>query len=226
MGHPRKALRTTAVGAVSATLIAGSALGLAPAAQAAPAAVRFVDITGDGGTVLKANVVTPADADGTRALPAARAAHELGPAPGRVPRPGPETRELRLCRGQLQRPRLLAVGRRDRSGGPTRHSRRLQGHRLGARQHPGRRAAHRHGGRLVRRRHQPARRRARQARQGRRRPSAAGPTSSTRSTPAAPSTSRPPPCWTARAWSPAARAPNSSRSSTTSTPPTSTRSRS
>ncbi|MDQ0948511.1 putative acyl esterase [Streptomyces phaeochromogenes] len=68
-GHPRKALRTTAVGAVSATLIAGTALGLAPAAQAAPAPVRFVDITGDGGTVLKANVVMPANADTARAYP-------------------------------------------------------------------------------------------------------------------------------------------------------------
>ncbi|MEU9900205.1 alpha/beta fold hydrolase [Streptomyces phaeochromogenes] len=69
MGTPRKALRTTAVGVVSATLIAGTALGLAPAAQAAPAAVRFVDIAGDGGTVLKANVVMPANADATRAYP-------------------------------------------------------------------------------------------------------------------------------------------------------------
>ncbi|MFF0019431.1 CocE/NonD family hydrolase [Streptomyces sp. NPDC005496] len=74
MGHPRKALRTTAAGAVSATLLAGTALGLAPTAQAAPAAsgtagIRFVDITGDGGTVLKANVVTPAGADGTRRYP-------------------------------------------------------------------------------------------------------------------------------------------------------------
>ncbi|MGW7264643.1 alpha/beta fold hydrolase [Streptomyces sp. NPDC054842] len=74
MGHPRKALRTTAAGAVSATLIAGTALGLAPTAQAAPVAsgtagIRFVDITGDGGTVLKANVVTPAGADGTRRYP-------------------------------------------------------------------------------------------------------------------------------------------------------------
>ena len=69
MGNPRKALRTTAVGVVSATLIAGTALGLAPAAQAAPATVRFVDITGDGGTVLKANVVMPANADASRAYP-------------------------------------------------------------------------------------------------------------------------------------------------------------
>ncbi|WP_367326102.1 CocE/NonD family hydrolase [Streptomyces sp. HUAS ZL42] len=69
MGHHRKALRTTAVGAVSATLIAGSALGLAPTAQAAANGVRFVDISGDGGTVLKANVVTPAGADGSRRYP-------------------------------------------------------------------------------------------------------------------------------------------------------------
>ncbi|EDY60367.1 MULTISPECIES: CocE/NonD family hydrolase [Streptomyces] len=68
MGHPRKALRTTTVGAVSATLIAGSALGLAPTAQAADA-VRFVDIAGDGGTVLKANVITPAGSDGSRRYP-------------------------------------------------------------------------------------------------------------------------------------------------------------
>ncbi|MFI6931189.1 alpha/beta fold hydrolase [Streptomyces sp. NPDC050287] len=70
MGHTRKALRTTAVGAVSATLIAGSALGFAPTAQAAPG-VRFVDIAGEGGTVLKANVVLPADADadGARRYP-------------------------------------------------------------------------------------------------------------------------------------------------------------
>jgi predicted acyl esterase len=68
VGHPRKALRTTTVGAVSATLIAGSALGLAPTAQAADA-IRFVDIAGDGGTVLKANVITPAGADGTRRYP-------------------------------------------------------------------------------------------------------------------------------------------------------------
>ncbi|MGW0824778.1 alpha/beta fold hydrolase [Streptomyces sp. NPDC002845] len=69
MGHGRNTLRTTAVGAVSATLIAGTIVGLAPAAQAAAPAVRFVDITGDGGTVLKANVVTPAGADGTRRHP-------------------------------------------------------------------------------------------------------------------------------------------------------------
>ncbi|MFJ4870316.1 alpha/beta fold hydrolase [Streptomyces sp. NPDC088757] len=65
-------MRTSLVLAVSAALVAGTALGLAPAAQAvqaAPAAVagaadsagiRFVDIPGEGGTVLKANVLTPA----------------------------------------------------------------------------------------------------------------------------------------------------------------------
>lgn len=67
MGNHRRALRTTAVGAVSATLIAGGVLGTAPA-QAATA-VRFVDITGDGGTVLKANVITPVGADGAHRYP-------------------------------------------------------------------------------------------------------------------------------------------------------------
>ncbi|WP_460070834.1 CocE/NonD family hydrolase [Streptomyces sp. YKOK-I1] len=65
----RRALRTTAVGAVSASLVAGGVLGLAPAAQAAEGAVRYVDIAGDGGTVLKANVITPAGADGARRYP-------------------------------------------------------------------------------------------------------------------------------------------------------------
>ncbi|MFJ8006042.1 alpha/beta fold hydrolase [Streptomyces fagopyri] len=69
MGHRRHALRTTAVGAVSAVLITGGSLGLAPTAGAAAGGVRFVDITGDGGTVLKGNVVTPSDADGTRTYP-------------------------------------------------------------------------------------------------------------------------------------------------------------
>ncbi|NBE50780.1 CocE/NonD family hydrolase [Streptomyces boluensis] len=70
MGEPRrKALRSTAAGTLSAALVAGAAFGLAPAAQAAPATqttttadVCFVDIAGDGGTVLKANVFTPGDA--------------------------------------------------------------------------------------------------------------------------------------------------------------------
>ncbi|MFD9403858.1 alpha/beta fold hydrolase [Streptomyces sp. NPDC060011] len=72
MGSGRNALRTSAVGAVSATLIAAAGLGSAPAAQAAGGTgggIRFVDIAGDGGTPLKANVVTPAGADGTRAYP-------------------------------------------------------------------------------------------------------------------------------------------------------------
>ncbi|MFD5797249.1 CocE/NonD family hydrolase [Streptomyces diastatochromogenes] len=68
MGHGRTTLRTSAVGVVSAALIAGTVVGLAPAAQAAPS-VRFVDISGDGGTVLKANVVTPAGADGSHDYP-------------------------------------------------------------------------------------------------------------------------------------------------------------
>jgi hypothetical protein len=82
VGLPRKALRTTAIGTVSAALLAGSATAAAPVAlPAAPALtaqngaataspdVRFVDIEGDGGIVLKANVVTPADADGRRTYP-------------------------------------------------------------------------------------------------------------------------------------------------------------
>ncbi|MFE7803582.1 alpha/beta fold hydrolase [Streptomyces sp. NPDC057430] len=64
-------MRTSLVFAVSATLVAGTALGLAPAAHAAESgtSVRFVDIAGDGGTVLKANVVTPAGADGSARYP-------------------------------------------------------------------------------------------------------------------------------------------------------------
>ncbi|WP_432092879.1 CocE/NonD family hydrolase [Streptomyces sp. bgisy100] len=86
MGHPRTAFRTSAVGAVSAAVLAGTAFAPATAAPAAaPAAaraapagtasaqglpdVRFVDIKGDGGTVLKANVVTPPGADGRRRHP-------------------------------------------------------------------------------------------------------------------------------------------------------------
>ncbi|MFE2881552.1 CocE/NonD family hydrolase [Streptomyces sp. NPDC059272] len=65
----RQALRASAAGAVSATLIAGGVLGLAPTAQAATNGVRYVDITGDGGTKLAANVVTPAGADGSRDYP-------------------------------------------------------------------------------------------------------------------------------------------------------------
>ncbi|MER6027619.1 CocE/NonD family hydrolase [Streptomyces sp. NPDC001851] len=69
MGHGRTALRSTAATAVSAALVAGTVVGLAPAARATAPSVRFVDITGDGGTVLKGNVVTPAGADGSRRYP-------------------------------------------------------------------------------------------------------------------------------------------------------------
>ncbi|MET9653969.1 alpha/beta fold hydrolase [Streptomyces sp. NPDC006460] len=67
-------MRTAPVFAVSAALVAGTTLGLAPAAHASETAatgttVRFVDIAGDGGTVLKANVVTPAGADGASRFP-------------------------------------------------------------------------------------------------------------------------------------------------------------
>lgn len=64
-------MRTPLVFAVSAALVAETALGLAPAAHAAESgtSVRFVDIAGEGGTVLKANVVTPAGADGSAHFP-------------------------------------------------------------------------------------------------------------------------------------------------------------
>ncbi|MFC9701550.1 CocE/NonD family hydrolase [Streptomyces sp. NPDC056943] len=65
-------MRTSLALAVSAALVAGTALGLAPAAQAAETAetgIRFVDIAGEGGTVLKANVVTPAGAGASARLP-------------------------------------------------------------------------------------------------------------------------------------------------------------
>jgi predicted acyl esterase len=68
-------VRTPLAFAVSAALVAGTALGLAPAAHATDTAgttdagIRFVDIPGDGGTVLKANVVAPAGADGSVRYP-------------------------------------------------------------------------------------------------------------------------------------------------------------
>ncbi|MFE5885218.1 alpha/beta fold hydrolase [Streptomyces hydrogenans] len=64
-------MRTSLALAVSAALVAGTALSVAPAAQAATSgpSIRFVDIAGDGGTVLKANVVTPAGADGSARYP-------------------------------------------------------------------------------------------------------------------------------------------------------------
>ncbi|MEU5426461.1 CocE/NonD family hydrolase [Streptomyces olivoreticuli] len=79
MRHPRKALRATAVGAASAALLAGTALGFAPAAQAVPdrpaavghaaASVRFTDLPGSGGITLKGNVFTPGDTGGGRRHP-------------------------------------------------------------------------------------------------------------------------------------------------------------
>ncbi|WP_406063816.1 alpha/beta fold hydrolase [Streptomyces sp. NBC_01077] len=68
-------MRTSLALAVSAALVAGAALGLAPAAQAGETGettgtgIRFVDIAGEGGTVLKANVVTPAGAVAGARLP-------------------------------------------------------------------------------------------------------------------------------------------------------------
>lgn len=68
MKHGRTALRAAA-SAVCAALVSGGAVGTAPAARAATPSVRFVDITGAGGTVLKANVVTPAKANGSHRYP-------------------------------------------------------------------------------------------------------------------------------------------------------------
>ncbi|WP_395365074.1 alpha/beta fold hydrolase [Streptomyces sp. YH02] len=64
--------RTPLALAASAALVAGAAFGLAPAAQAGETAgtgIRFVDIVGEGGTVLKANVVTPAGSTDTTRHP-------------------------------------------------------------------------------------------------------------------------------------------------------------
>ncbi|MFD4139904.1 alpha/beta fold hydrolase [Streptomyces sp. NPDC058572] len=79
MGLPRKALRTTAIGTVSAALLAAPAVVATPAVaasgqqaltrQTGVPGVRFVDIEGDGGTVLKANVFTPAGYDGRQTYP-------------------------------------------------------------------------------------------------------------------------------------------------------------
>nr|WP_041825187.1 CocE/NonD family hydrolase [Streptomyces sp. SID5468] len=73
--------RRTAALAVSVALAATAGVGAAPAATAAPAApatpataavpgFRFTDIPGSGGITLKANVLTPAGADGTHRYPA------------------------------------------------------------------------------------------------------------------------------------------------------------
>ncbi|MFE1934310.1 alpha/beta fold hydrolase [Streptomyces sp. NPDC059474] len=90
MTPARKALRPTTAAAVSVAVLAGAAFGLAPSVQAAAPApttataasasasaestasgvsIRFVDIPGDGGVKLAANVVAPADADASRRLP-------------------------------------------------------------------------------------------------------------------------------------------------------------
>ncbi|WP_413116150.1 CocE/NonD family hydrolase [Streptomyces sp. CY1] len=86
MTPARKAPRPTTAAAVSVAVLAGAAFGLAPSVQAAAPApttataasaestasgvsIRFVDIPGDGGVKLAANVVAPADADASRRLP-------------------------------------------------------------------------------------------------------------------------------------------------------------
>ncbi|WP_031509383.1 alpha/beta fold hydrolase [Streptomyces megasporus] len=70
MGHPHRHLRTSAAFVASAAVVAGTVVGPATTAHAASGSttVRFVDIPGDGGTKLAANVVAPADvpADGSR----------------------------------------------------------------------------------------------------------------------------------------------------------------
>ncbi|MFG2894840.1 alpha/beta fold hydrolase [Streptomyces sp. NPDC048248] len=80
---PSRTTLRAAVGTVSAAVLATTVLTTAPAtadaaavtsapasaAAAATSSVKFVDITGDGGTALKANVFTPAGADGTRRYP-------------------------------------------------------------------------------------------------------------------------------------------------------------
>ncbi|MFI2184359.1 alpha/beta fold hydrolase [Streptomyces sioyaensis] len=79
--RPSRTTQRAAVGTVSAALLATAVLTVAPAQAATPpsaptttasgssAPVRFVDIEGDGGVTLKANVFTPSDADGTRRYP-------------------------------------------------------------------------------------------------------------------------------------------------------------
>ncbi|GAA2425057.1 alpha/beta fold hydrolase [Streptomyces macrosporus] len=64
MGHPHRRLRTPAAFVASAAVLAGAAVGPASTAHATTDSptVRFVDIPGDGGTKLAANVVVPGDA--------------------------------------------------------------------------------------------------------------------------------------------------------------------
>lgn len=83
MTPARKALRPTTAAALSVTVMAGTAFSLAPAnAAATPAptattatatatatSIRFVNIPGDGGVNLAANVVAPANADASHRLP-------------------------------------------------------------------------------------------------------------------------------------------------------------
>jgi predicted acyl esterase len=83
---PSRTTLRAAIGTVSAAVLAATVLTGPPAAAVSPAtpvsavtaaspsprtpgSVKFVDITGDGGIVLKANVITPAGADGTRRYP-------------------------------------------------------------------------------------------------------------------------------------------------------------
>ncbi|MGW7577644.1 CocE/NonD family hydrolase [Streptomyces sp. NPDC054765] len=74
----RAAVSTVSAAVLATTVLAGTpATAEAAAPDSAPTAaasdgspsVRFVDITGDGGITLKANVFTPAGADGTRRYP-------------------------------------------------------------------------------------------------------------------------------------------------------------
>lgn len=80
---PSRTTLRAAIGTVSAAVLATTVLTGAPAtaqaatpdatpaatASAGSASVRFVDIKGEGGITLKANVFTPAGADGTRRYP-------------------------------------------------------------------------------------------------------------------------------------------------------------
>lgn len=79
---PSRTTLRAAIATVSAAVLATTALAGAPVAGAtapatdriasaapAAAAVKFVDIKGEGGVTLKANVTTPAGADGTRKFP-------------------------------------------------------------------------------------------------------------------------------------------------------------
>lgn len=165
-------VRTTSTAAAAATVaavIAATALGLAPtrprrrpspSPPPPPPTPRrtCVSTTSPAPAASRSRATSsPRGRRGRREVSADRAAHQLGPAADRVRRPGQAARRLRLHRGQLHLPRLLALRREDRDGRPGRHRRRLRRHRLGARQHPCRRLAHRPRRGLLRRGHQPAR---------------------------------------------------------------------